>query len=165
MSALPPPYVATFAEIEQEFVQRAHAMVWCNGATIDERGRPRSRVLHPIWQAQIGWITTGRGTAKLRHIVANGWLSLAYVADPMRPVYAECRAVWRDDPAAKRHVWELFVQAPEPLGFDPALSWGSVDSPGFGVLELTPWRVELYDLLNQANRKTWSPEEQPRPRV
>lgn len=161
MSSLPPPFVPTFAEIEQEFVQRAHAMVWCNVATVDEHGRPRSRVMHPIWQGGTGWITTGRGTAKLRQIAASGFVSLAYIADPFKPVYADCRAVWRDDREAKRHIWDLFARLPEPLGGDLTPIWGSVDSPHFGVLVVTPWRVELYDLLNQSNRKTWCAEDQP----
>jgi hypothetical protein len=37
-----------FAEIASEFLERANRMVWCSAATIDGRGRPRSRVLHPI---------------------------------------------------------------------------------------------------------------------
>ena len=32
------------------FVAMAHRIVWCNVATVDAKGRPRSRVLDPIWQ-------------------------------------------------------------------------------------------------------------------
>jgi hypothetical protein len=36
---------------------------WCNAATVDRKDRPRSRVLHPIWEVidtyPIGWIATG----------------------------------------------------------------------------------------------------------
>ena len=32
------------------FVEMAHRIVWATVATVDERGRPRSRVLHPIWE-------------------------------------------------------------------------------------------------------------------
>ena len=31
------------------FVEMAHHIVWCSAATIDQSGRPRSRVLHPVW--------------------------------------------------------------------------------------------------------------------
>ncbi|MCB8968188.1 MAG: pyridoxamine 5'-phosphate oxidase family protein, partial [Ardenticatenaceae bacterium] len=37
-------------EIAPAFVEMAHRIVWCNAATVDSKGRPRSRVLHPIWQ-------------------------------------------------------------------------------------------------------------------
>ena len=32
------------------FVEMAHRIMWCSAATIDPHGRPRSRILHPIWQ-------------------------------------------------------------------------------------------------------------------
>lgn len=40
----------TLAETAPAFVQMAHRIVWCRAATVDTRGRPRSRILHPIWQ-------------------------------------------------------------------------------------------------------------------
>jgi hypothetical protein len=150
--------VTDFADIEHEFVQRAHAAVWCNGATIDSQQRPRSRVLHPLWEGATGWITTGRNSIKTRHLAANPYLSLAYIADPLKPVYVECYAVWDNNPTTKRRIWDLCKSLPEPLGFDPALSWGTVESPDWGLLQLTPWRIELYDLLNQRNRKIWRAE-------
>ena len=42
--------VTNFAEIEAEFIERVHTMVWCSAATVDRQGRPRSRILHPIWE-------------------------------------------------------------------------------------------------------------------
>ncbi|GAB4204042.1 MAG: pyridoxamine 5'-phosphate oxidase family protein [Roseiflexaceae bacterium] len=148
-------YATSFSEIEAEFVERAHTAVWCNGATIDPQGRPRSRVLHPLWEGATGWITTGRHSTKARHFAAHPYLSLAYVADPFKPVYAECHVAWEDDQATKRRVWDLFKHTPPPLGFDPAIIWPDVDNPEFGLLRLTPWRIELYDLMNQANRRIW----------
>ena len=35
--------IATFAEIADEFLERVNKAVWCNVATIDTKGRPRSR--------------------------------------------------------------------------------------------------------------------------
>ena len=52
--------VSSFAEIETEFIERVHHMVWCNVATIDTLDRPRSRILHPLWEGTVGWITTRR---------------------------------------------------------------------------------------------------------
>ena len=42
--------MAGFSETASAFVKMAHEIVWCNVATIDKKGRPRSRVLHPIWE-------------------------------------------------------------------------------------------------------------------
>src|SRR2546427_2809668 len=39
--------VASFDEIEQEFMERVRGIVWCSVATVDRRGRPRSRILTP----------------------------------------------------------------------------------------------------------------------
>jgi hypothetical protein len=60
--------VATFAEIADEFLERVNRIVWCNFATIDTKGRPRSRILHPLWEGEVGWITTRRGSPKARHL-------------------------------------------------------------------------------------------------
>ena len=115
-------HVSTFAEIEEEFIQRVHTVVWCSAATIDRRNRPRSRVLHPIWEGATGWITTRRNSPKIKHLAANPHMSLAYIADPFKPVYVECRAVWNDDLATRQRIWDLLKNTPEPLGFDPALT-------------------------------------------
>jgi general stress protein 26 len=135
--------VQSFSEIVEEFTARAHRMVWCNVATIDSHGRPRSRVLHPFWADGIGWIATTRDSPKGAHLARNPHVSLAYIADILNPVYADCTAAWADSDADKHYVWDFFKAAPEPLGYDPGMIWKSVDDPKFGVLKLTPWRIEL----------------------
>lgn len=147
--------VATFAEIEADFIQRAHAAVWCSVATVDTRNRPRSRVLHPIWEGATGWIATGRRSLKAKHLARNHFVSLAYLADPLKPVYADCRAEWQEDAATRERIWHLFKDTPPPLGYDPAPFFGSLDNPDYGVLKLTPWRIETMDLFNPANSKVW----------
>ena len=32
-----------------DFVEAAHTLVYCSVSTVDRAGRPRSRVMHPIW--------------------------------------------------------------------------------------------------------------------
>jgi hypothetical protein len=34
--------VSSFSEIEAEFIELVHAMVWCSMATLDTKSRPRS---------------------------------------------------------------------------------------------------------------------------
>jgi hypothetical protein len=148
-------YTSAFAEIEEEFMERVYSMVWCNLASVDEQQRPRSRIVHPFWEGKTGWLTTGPATAKARQLAARPFISLAYIADQWKPVYVECRVAWQNDPATRQHVWELFRQTPEPMGGDLSMVWGHVDNSAYGILRLEPWRIELYDLFHQDNRKIW----------
>src|SRR5689334_7604691 len=111
--------VTSYAELQDEFIAAAHKMVWCSVATIDTRNRVRSRILHPIWEGETGWVGVRRQSLKARHIAHNPYVSLAYISDIVHPVYADCRAEWEDSLELKRHVWELFRTAPPPLGYDP----------------------------------------------
>lgn len=139
--------IASFAEIEEEFIRRAHAAVWCNGAIIDSRNRPRSRVLHPVWEGMRGWVTTRRSSPKVKHLAGNPHMSLAYIVDVFRPIYVECIAEWIGDLEERRRVWDVLRNLPAPLGFDPAETWGDIADPENGLLKLTPWRVELNDFV------------------
>lgn len=139
----PVEHIESLADILDEFVARAHSMVWCNLATLDGRGRPRSRVVHPIWDGEVGWIGTLGSTPKVREVARDPHVSLAYVADVAKPVYAECLAAWVDDRGEIARIWELFRSTPPPLGYDPSSFFGSPDNPDFGLLRLTPWRVEV----------------------
>lgn len=154
--------VANFAEIEAEFIHRVHTTVWCNMATVDSRQRPRSRVIHPIWEGKIGWIGTHRTSYKHQHLLANPYVSLAYIADVMNPVYVDCTAEWVEDVAEKQRIWNLFLHAPPPLGYDPADTFGSFDHPDFGVLKLTPWRIALVSfpaLSHELGQRIWRGQE------
>jgi general stress protein 26 len=141
--------IATFAEIEAEFVERAHALVWCAAATVGADGRPRTRLLHPVWEGGTGWITTRRHSPKEADLARTPYVSLAYVTDVTCPIYADCEAVWEDDPATKRRVWNLIASLAPPLGFDPAPIYGSADDPNFGLLKLTPTSVRLTNVMEQ----------------
>jgi general stress protein 26 len=147
--------ITSFSEIETEFIQRAHAMVWCSMATLDTRNRLRSRILHPLWEGSTGWASSRPDSLKARHIAHCSYVSLAYIADMMRPVYIDCTAEWEHDAEKKQHVWELFKLTPPPAGFDLVNIFKSVDDPEYGVLKFTPWQIELYDISNLANRKVW----------
>jgi general stress protein 26 len=145
--------VATPDELKQDFLQRVNTVIWCNASTVDTQGRPRSRIVHPVWEDLIGWITTRRHSPKEKHLAQTPFMSLAYIADLARPVYADCRAVWIDDLAEKQRVWNFVSKIPPPLGFDPAPIYHGADHPDFGLLKLTPWRIELANLPDE--RKYW----------
>ena len=147
--------VASFSEIEDEFIERVHKTVWCSAATQDTKNRLRSRILHPIWDKDVGWIGTRRNSLKARHLAHNPYLSLAYIADVVKPVYVDCMAEFEEQLSNKEMVWEKFRSAPPPLGFDFGTIFGGVSDPEFGLLKLTPWRIELDDVANRDNRKVW----------
>lgn len=137
--------VSSFAEIEAEFTERVQRMVWCNVATIDRLDRPRSRILHPLWEGAIGWITTRRNFHKAKHLAHNPYVSLAYIADLAKPVYVDCKTTWVDDLAQKQRIWHLCKDTPPPIGFDPTPIYESYDHPNFAILQLIPWRIEIYN--------------------
>lgn len=151
--------VASFAEIEQEFLQRVARIVWCSVATVDRKGRLRTRILHPIWEGATGWIATGRHSLKEKHLAGNPYVSLSYWDQEHQQVYADCCAEWVDGKAEKLRIWELYKNTPPPLGYDPGIIWrGGPDDPTYGLLKLTPWRIELFalgDLFTGTPPKVW----------
>jgi general stress protein 26 len=145
----------SFSEIEKAFIERVHSVVWCNVATIDSKNRVRSRVLHPIWEGDTGRIATRRHSLKAQHLARNPYVSLAYIADPAKPVYVDCTAEWDDELAHKQHIWDMFKSAPPPLGYDPEPIYKTVDDPNYGLLKLTPWRIEMRDLMQSLESHVW----------
>jgi general stress protein 26 len=136
--------IEKFEEIAADFDRLVREIVWCTFTTVDTAGRPFSRILHPIWEGQTGWVATGRHTLKTRHLAQNPDVALGYWTPKHDTVMVTARAEWRDDAATKRHVFDLFLRTPPPVGYDPASFWkGGVDDPTFGVLKLTPRRIEI----------------------
>lgn len=131
------------------FVAMAHQIVWCSAASVDAQGRPRSRILHPLWDwdgsTLAGWIATGPTPTKRAHLDASAFLSLNYWSPSQDTCVAECHAEWAFDDATRRSVWEAFKQAPPPVGYDPSIipGWDGPDSDTFAVLRLRPWRVRV----------------------
>lgn len=133
----------SFRDIEKAFRERVDRMVWCAMATVDTRGRPSSRLLHPNWEGQTGWILTYRNSIKRLHLAGNPYVSLAYVSDVTNPVYVEAFAGWEEDPEIRRRVWDLFRSNPEPIGYDPRPLFISPDHENCGVLRIEPWKITL----------------------
>jgi hypothetical protein len=63
--------VSSFAEIEPEFIERAHRMVWCDMATVGPDGRPRTRIVHPVWEGGTAWMISMRVGPKADDINRN----------------------------------------------------------------------------------------------
>lgn len=139
--------VSSFEEIQEEFNQRVNRIVWCTVATVDLKGRPRSRILHPIWEGSTGWIATGRNSHKAKHLAKNPFVSLSYWDQQHQQIYAECRASWDDSMETKQRLYDMYLNAPAPLGYDLKMIWPKgIEDPGLGMMKLEPWRIELSSL-------------------
>lgn len=133
------------------FVEMAHRIVWCSVATVDRAGRPRSRMLHPIWrwdgETLVGWVATVPTPIKRAHLEHSPYVSCSYWEPSHDTCIAECRAELVLDDQTRAMVWDLFSEAPEPLGYDPAgigvPGWDRPTSPAFAVLRLRPWRLRV----------------------
>ena len=138
-----------FEDIQAEFMRRVGRAVYCNMATIDRKNRPRSRVMHPIWDGPIGWAISWPESHKTKHLQANPYVSLAYIQEHETPVYVDCLAEWIDDVGEKERIWELHQTIPPPLGFDPQPHYGTIHHKYYGLLRFTPWRIELGKLRGE----------------
>lgn len=142
---------ATFEPLREDFLRITEETVFCVATTVDPRGRPRGRMLHPIFVAEderpLGWALTGRTPLKQAHLAANPHVSCAFWNPSQDTVFADCRASWVEDDDEKARVWELFITTPVPLG------WGEEGMAGYGAerwrnpvftpLRLEPWRVQV----------------------
>jgi len=147
-------------EIEPEFLARTRRIVWCTVATVDTSGKPRTRILHPLWEGTTGWIATGRHSLKEKHLAANPHVSLSYWDPQQQNVYVEATAAWEDDPDERRRVWELYKSTSPPLGYDiGAFFPGGPEGGAWGLLKLTPSRIELSGMADTAAglpfRRVW----------
>ena len=138
------------SDVGPAFLEMAHRIVWCSAATVDAKGRPWSRVLHPIWEwdgAQLeGWLGTGPTPLKRAHLEAHPYVSLNYWTSSQDTCVAECRAEWAFDDETCSAVWNKLKNGPEPVGYDPAIipGWEQPSDAVFAALKLTPWRLRVF---------------------
>jgi general stress protein 26 len=138
--------VLRFEDIQTEFLERISRVVYCTMATVDRRNRPRSRLMHPIWEGPIGWAISWPASHKAKHLAHNSAVSLAYMPEPAQPVYVDGMAEWVGAVEEKLRIWDLHATTPPPIGFDPQPHYGSIENPYYGLLRITPWRIELGEL-------------------
>ncbi|MEJ3656412.1 pyridoxamine 5'-phosphate oxidase family protein [Actinomycetes bacterium KLBMP 9759] len=131
------------------FAALAHEIVWCTLVTVDTAGRPRSRVVHPVWEVTgdgelLGWLTTRSGTPKLHHIAATPYVSCSYWRENHDTAVAECRVEVLDEETERERVWDLIGETPAPAGFDPAVIWpGGPQDPGLTLVRMRPWLLRF----------------------
>lgn len=141
------------SELEQvapAFVEMAHRIAWASVATVDSRGRPRTRILHPIWEWDgerlVGWIGTTQSRVKRAHLARQPYVSVNYWSPDHDTAEAVCQAAWRMEDEVRTRVWNLFKSGPPPVGYDPGIvpGWTSPTEEPFAVLQLTPERVRVF---------------------
>ena len=141
--------MGTLTETAPAFVEMAHQIVWCGVSTVDVRGRPRSRILHPLWEwtdgSLRGWIATGPTPQKLAHLEHSPFVSCTYWSQSQDTCTADCAATWHFDDDTCTEVWQRFADAPAPVGYDPAMIpvWNRPTDASFAVLRLEPWRLRV----------------------
>ncbi len=142
--------MSSLKETAPAFVEMAHRIVWSSVATVDASGRPRSRILHPIWEWDgehlRGWIATGPTPMKRAHLEVTPHVSINYWDPSQDTCVAECRATWGFDDETRREVWDRFKNTPAPLGYDPAMIpvWSEPSDDSFAALCLEPWRLKVF---------------------
>lgn len=145
-----------------EFLAIAHRVVWATVGTVDRHDRPRSRVLHPIWLSDAdritGWVITRPTALKCAHLRHSPHASVLYWDPAHDTAVAECTAAWCDDADTRAQVWQAFLDAPPPLGYDFAQIFpAGPQSEGAAFLRLDPWRVRTQRVAAGAAPLVWTP--------
>jgi hypothetical protein len=139
--------VAPPTGIREQFIQTAHRVVWCTLATVDRLGRPRSRLVHPVWErvgdGLVGWVTTRPTALKLAHLDHAPFASCSYWDPSHDTAVAECAVTWADA-EEREHAWAVCRSLPAPAGHDPGQVFpDGPHAPGAAVLRLQPWRLRV----------------------
>lgn len=144
------PEHAAFARTATAFRDMAHAIVWASVATVDPDARPRTRILHPIWDWDgtdlTGWVATVPSPVKRADLDAHPHASVSYWTTSHDTCSADCHVQWHFDDETRKAVWDRFAHGPAPVGYDPFIipQWaGGPTSDQFAVLRLTPYRLRV----------------------
>lgn len=160
----------SFAEISDDVAQVISHIVYSTMTTVDQRGRPRSRVLILAWELDgdrpVGWLPTFKTPVKAAHLAHNPHVTTSYWSPRQDAVYLDSVAAWIDDPEVKQRVWQMIRKGSPPgVGYDPAPYWRGPDDPGFHVLRLDPWRVQVLRARDLArgdlSGTIWRPDDPP----
>lgn len=142
--------MTTLEQIAPAFIEMAHSIVWASVATVDANSRPRTRILHPIWEWDgtdlLGWIATVPTPIKKSHLAVHPEVSVSYWTTNHDTCCAECLVEWYVDDETRAAVWDKFATAPEPVGYDPRIIPMWQDGPAseqFAVLRLSPYRIRV----------------------
>lgn len=113
---------------------------WAYLATC-RRDQPTVRPIHPLWDDGGIWIASGPDSPKMRQIRANPKVSLFWhLTDALKHLTVTGTAASVTDPDEKRRLWDAF-------DYDLAQYFpDGPDSPDYGLMHITPTRVECWSL-------------------
>lgn len=140
--------VTSFDQIEKQFAAYIGDIVYATMTTVDAKGRPRARVLIPVWEVvdgrPLGWLATYRTPVKAAHLAGNPHTTFSYWSPRQNAVSIDTVAEWVSDRTVVRRVWELYREGSPPgAGYELGNFWSSPEDPKLHVLRLTPWRVQV----------------------
>src|SRR5262249_59628578 len=95
----------------------------------------------------VGWGATGQTPTKQANLEHSPYVSVNYWDPSHDHCTADCEATWKFDDETRVWIWELFKNAPAPVGYDPAIipAWAEgPTSPAFAALRLDPWRLRVF---------------------
>ncbi|MFE3451940.1 pyridoxamine 5'-phosphate oxidase family protein [Nonomuraea sp. NPDC059194] len=150
-----------FSEIQDAFEAYIGDIVYATMTTVDSKGRPRARVLIPIWEVvdgePLGWLATYKTPVKAAHLAGNPHTTFSYWTPRQNAVSVDTVAEWVEDIEVKRRVWDLYRKtSPRGAGYNLGNFWTGPDDPKLHVLRLEPWRVQVIrgtDLRSQIWKK------------
>ncbi|MGK5551903.1 pyridoxamine 5'-phosphate oxidase family protein [Actinomadura kijaniata] len=149
--------VESFADLREQFEAYVGSIVYATMTTVDKKGRPRARVLIPVWEVvdgkPVGWLATYKTPVKAAHLANNPHTTFSYWTQRQNAVSVDTVARWVEDRETKRHVWELYRRtSPRGAGYDLGQFWKGIDDPELHVLRLDPWRVQVIRGTDLASR-------------
>ena len=130
-----------------EFWKKVHEtagkLTWAYLGTV-KNGQPKVRVVHPAFEGEKVWIATGRSSAKAKHVEQNPKVELFYqVGSEFTHLTVTGEARFVDDLKEKERIWNNKI-----FDYDLSQFWPSgPTSPDFGLMLITPRRVELTSLI------------------
>lgn len=137
-------------QIAPAFVGMAHSIVWASVVTVDADSKPRSRILHPIWEWDgidlFGWVATVPTPIKRAHLAVHPDVAVSYWTPSHDTCAADCLVEWYTDDDTCTAVWQKFATGSEPVGYDPSIIPMWKDGPtseSFAVLRLAPYRLRV----------------------
>ncbi|MFI6642200.1 pyridoxamine 5'-phosphate oxidase family protein [Streptomyces sp. NPDC050504] len=148
----------SFAELRDEFFATVREVKYATMVTLDRQNRPRARVLFPVWEEPeeaegmegaedrpVGWLASYRTPVKAAHLAHSPHTTYSYWSPRQNAAHVDALSAWADDPADKLRAWRLYERGGPPgVGYDPARYWpGGPDDPGFHVIRIDPWRIQV----------------------
>ncbi|MFC0600220.1 pyridoxamine 5'-phosphate oxidase family protein [Streptomyces palmae] len=141
--------VHSFSDLESEFFQYISDIAYATMITVDKKGRPRARVLLPVWEVvdgrPVGWLAAYKTPVKSAHLANNPHTTYSYWSPRQNAVFVDSVSRWVEDEPTKRRAWELYRKGSPPgVGYDPRGYWhGGPTDPEYHVVRIEPWRVQV----------------------